>query len=214
MSCAWMADRECPSRQNCPYDGIDEGGVMRVVAGKAKGKLLLAPPGKDTRPITAMMKEALFSMWHFSLPGSAFLDLFAGSGSMGIEAISRGAKKAVFVENHRIAVDVIQKNIVNCKFDREAEVYQDDVFRRIPLLSRQGERFDIIYLDPPFTVSSIFIPVMETLAKENILNPDGVIAIRSEKNFDMPDAFGDLVKYKEKKYGISVIHFYRLGDAR
>lgn len=183
---------------------------MRVIAGRAKGKPLIAPSGRNTRPITAMMKEALFSMWHFSLPGCEFLDLFAGSGSMGIEAISRGAKRAVFVENGRDAVETIQKNIANCRFERDAQVYPDDVFRRISILSKQGDSFDIIYLDPPFTVSSIFHPVMDALAKARILKPDGVIAIRTEKNFDMPDNFEGLKKYKEKKYGISVIHFYQI----
>ena len=84
---------------------------MRVISGKAKGKLLVAPEGLDTRPITAMMKEALFSMWQFHLMDSSFLDLFAGSGSMGIEALSRGASNVVFVEKSKKAIDVIKKNL-------------------------------------------------------------------------------------------------------
>lgn len=186
---------------------------MRVIAGKAKGKLLLAPKGMDTRPITAMMKEALFSMWHFSLPECMFLDLFAGSGSMGIEAISRGAKKAVFVENSRAAIEIIRKNIANCHMEAASEVHQDDVFRRISMFARSGQSFDIIYLDPPFTVESIFLPVMEALANADILAPGGVIAIRSEKHFDMPGQFQNLIRYKQKKYGISMIHFYQLDNS-
>ena len=87
---------------------------MRVIAGKAKGRLLIAPEGLGTRPIMAKMKEALFSMWQFDIYGSRFLDLFAGSGSMGIEAISRGAKRATFVEMDRNAIDVIKKNLKTC----------------------------------------------------------------------------------------------------
>ena len=155
---------------------------MRVSAGKAKGRALIAPKGLNTRPITQMMKEALFSIWQFKIRDANFLDLFAGSGSMGIEAISRGAKKATFVELDQNAIDVIKQNIRTCKFNnQEAVVYKDDVFRRIKLLEQSKERFDIIYLDPPFTVDEIFHPVLEAVASADILNEDGVIAIRTLK---------------------------------
>ena len=182
---------------------------MRVVAGKAKGRALEAPKGMNTRPITAMMKEALFSMWQFDIYGANFLDLFAGSGSMGIEAISRGATRAVFVEMDRNAIEVIKKNIKTCNFADEAEVYQDDVFARIKWFQKTGQKFDIIYLDPPFTVESIFVPVMEALDEADILAQDGCIAIRSLKEKEMPEEFKNLYKYKKKVYGISAIHFYR-----
>ena len=114
---------------------------MRVISGKAKGKVLIAPEGLDTRPITAMMKEALFSMWQFQLVDSSFLDLFAGSGSMGIEAISRGTKKVVFVEKAKKACDVIKKNLKNCNFNSGYNLYQDDVFNRVELLSINKEKW-------------------------------------------------------------------------
>ncbi len=181
---------------------------MRVIAGKAKGRALIAPKGMNTRPITAMMKEALFSIWQFKISGAAFLDLFAGSGSMGIEAISRGAEKAVFVEHDQNAVEVIKQNIKTCKFQDSAVVYRDDVFRRLKWLQADKQFFDIIYLDPPFTVDEIFHPVLEAVAEANILNEDGIIAIRTLKEKEMPDTVGNLVKYKLKVYGISAIHFY------
>lgn len=181
---------------------------MRVIAGKAKGRVLIAPEGLNTRPIMAKMKEALFSMWQFDIVGADFLDLFAGSGSMGIEAISRGAKKAVFVELNNNAIDVIKKNINTCKFSESAVVYKDDVFKRLKWFKENKETFDIIYLDPPFTQDDIFHPVIKAVAEADILNPDGVIAIRTLSEKDMPDECGDLVKYKLKVYGISAIHFY------
>ena len=185
---------------------------MRVIAGKAKGRALEAPKGMNTRPITAMMKEALFSMWQFQMRDASFLDLFAGSGSMGIEAISRGAEKAVFVELDRNAVEVIKRNVKTCKFEQQAVVYKDDVFSRLKWLQANKQFFDIIYLDPPFTQDTIFHPVIEAVADANILNPDGVIAIRTLKEKEMPDAVGNLVKYKHKVYGISAIHFYCLEE--
>lgn len=181
---------------------------MRVIAGKAKGRVLVAPEGLNTRPIMAKMKEALFSMWQFKIGGAAFLDLFAGSGSMGIEALSRGAQKAVFVELDRKAIDAIIQNVKTCQFTDSAVIYKDDVFHRIKWLETNHQFFDIIYLDPPFTVDEIFIPVLEAIANVDILNPDGIIAIRTLKEKEMPDVMGDLYKYKKKTYGISTIHFY------
>ena len=182
---------------------------MRVIAGKAKGRALVAPEGFDTRPITAMMKEALFSMWQFRIQDADFLALFEGSGSMGIEAISRGARRAVFVEMNQKAIDVIKQNVKTCKFTEEAVIYKDDVFRRIEWLKNNGESFDIIYLDPPFTVDEIFHPVLEAVTGAGILKEDGIIAIRTLKEKDMPEEINNLKKYKFKVYGISAIHFYR-----
>ena len=128
---------------------------------------------------------------------------------MGIEAISRGARRAVFVEMNQKAIDVIKQNVKTCKFTEEAVIYKDDVFRRIEWLKNNGESFDIIYLDPPFTVDEIFHPVLEAVTGAGILKEDGIIAIRTLKEKDMPEEINNLKKYKFKVYGISAIHFYR-----
>lgn len=181
---------------------------MRVIAGKAKGHLLIAPKGLGTRPITAVIKEALFNILQTKIVGSRFLDLFSGSGSIGIEAISRGAKNVVFVEKKQTAINAIKKNLAACKFQNGYEIYQDDVFRQIKLLSKNGYTFDIIYLDPPFTIDKIFLPVMEILSDAKLLEKDGIIAIRTRKEKSMPNIIGSLQRFKLKKYGISNLHFY------
>ncbi len=181
---------------------------MRVIAGKAKGRLLAAPEGKNTRPITSKIKEALFSSLQMQLADARFLDLFAGSGSIGIEAMSRGAKKVVFVEKGREAVNIIKKNLAACRFSDGYELYQDDVFARIRWLKEKGYLFDIIYLDPPFTVDEIFLPVMEALDEADLLDGGGVIVIRTSREKDMPDTIGKLKKFKLKTYGISRVHYY------
>ena len=181
---------------------------MRVIAGKAKGRALLAPKGWNTRPITAMMKESLFSIWQAKIEDARFLDLFAGSGSMGIEALSRGARQVVFVEKDRKAVEVIKKNLLVCKFEDGYQVYKDDVFHRIERLKADGEQFDIIYLDPPFTVDEIFLPVMEALSDMALVADDGIVVIRTRKEKAMPDDMGALQKYRLKLYGSSSVHFY------
>lgn len=183
---------------------------MRVISGLAKGRKLIAPEGLHTRPITDQIKEALFNMWQFDIEDSDFLDLFSGSGSMGIEALSRGAKQVIMVDNSYDAIKVIQTNLKNTKLDQlNRQVIKDDVFVVIKRLKKLQKQFDIIYLDPPFTVSEIFQPVLEALADGQLLKPDGIIAIRSAKELPMAQECGVLEKYREKKYGISMMHFYQ-----
>ncbi len=185
---------------------------MRVIAGKARGINLVAPEGLTTRPITDKIKGALFSSWQMKLNGCHFLDLFSGSGSMGIEAISRGAEKTVFVDLGQEQINIIKKNLNACHFKDGYVIYKDDVFHRIEVLKQQNETFDIIYLDPPFTVEEIFLPVMEALSDAKLLAEDGIIVIRSLKQKELPEQIGQLEKYKYKTYGISAVHYYRRVD--
>ncbi len=181
---------------------------MRVISGMAKGHPLIAPKGMDTRPITARIKEALFSIWQMRIAGARFLDLFAGSGSIGIEALSRGAEKVLFVEQSRKAVEIIKRNLVACHLETGYEIYRDDVFRRLPRLAEAGEVFDLIYLDPPFTVKGIFALVMESLSNAAILAHNGMVAIRTPREIGLPDQIINLTKTKIKQYGISCVHFF------
>lgn len=183
--------------------------MVRVIAGTAKGRLLTAPKGMDTRPITSKIKEALFNIWQTQIVDASFLDLFAGSGSMGIEALSRGAKDVVFVEKDRRAVNVIKRNLSICNFNGKYEVFQDDVFRRIMWLKERQRIFDIIYLDPPFTVDKIFLPVLNTLSDAGIFAEKGILAIRTKKEKELPGLIGALELFKTKIYGISKVQFYR-----
>lgn len=170
---------------------------------------MIAPKGLSTRPITAQIKESLFNIWQGQIVDADFLDLFAGSGSMGIEAKSRGAKRVVFVERDPKAVSVIKRNLATCGFSAECRIYQDDVLRRIDRLYDDGQVFDIIYIDPPFTVDEIFLLVMVALSTVDILSEDGTVAIRTPKAKELPGKVGTLEKYREKAYGISQVHFYK-----
>lgn len=181
---------------------------MRVIAGKAKGRNLTAPKGLRTRPVPAMIKEALYNIWQSRIDGARFLDLFAGSGSMGIEALSRGAEHVVFVDQDRKAVQAIRSNLTLCRFTEGWEVFQDDVFRRITRLKEQGQKFDIIYADPPFTVEAIFLPLIEALSDASLLAEDGQLVVRTKKEMRMPDAIQQLERSRVKTYGISNVHFY------
>lgn len=183
---------------------------MRVIAGSAKGKRLKAPSGKETRPITDMIKEALFNVIGADIKGARFLDLFAGSGSVGIEALSRGATEVVFVDNSPAAVRIIYENLDNCGFEDLYEVYCNDVLRAVTILNKHAAKFDYIYIDPPFTVEGIFMDVMKRLDQADILDPQGSIIIRTRRHKELPAALTRLNKYRFNYYGESAIHYYAL----
>ncbi len=184
---------------------------MRIIAGEARGKIIQAPEGMDTRPVTDKIRQALYNIWQFQIPHSSFLDLFSGSGSMGLEALSRGADRVVMVEQSPKATKVIRQNLKDCHFDRKnVSLMEQDVFAAIERLKASKETFDLIYLDPPYTVDSIFHPVMEALGDGALLNEDGSIVIRTRKEKKMQDRYGRLEKYREKSWGISTAHFYRV----
>ena len=125
---------------------------MRVIAGDKKGRRLATPEGLETRPTTDKVKEALFSIIQFDLPGAAFLDLFAGSGQIGIEALSRGADRAIFVDSGKKACAVIKENLIAVEYVRRSEVHQKNVE---DYLSICREKFDIVFMDPPYKLDII-----------------------------------------------------------
>ena len=182
---------------------------MRIIAGKARSRKIVAPEGFNTRPVTDKIRESLFNIWQTEIYGARFLDLFSGSGCMGLEALSRGAKHVVMVDNSNDAIKVIKQNLKSTGLAEDShEVLREDVFGSINRLQGRGEKFDIIYIDPPFTVDEIFIPVMEAVGASSLLCEDGLVAIRTLDKKEMPDEFGGLIKYREKRYGLSTVHFY------
>ncbi len=183
---------------------------MRVITGLAKGKKIKAPPGKDTRPITDMIKGALFNVIGDRILDAQFLDLFAGSGSVGIEAISRGAKQATFVELSRTAVTIIRENLNNCKFSEKALIYETDVLKAIEILSRQNKTFDIVYIDPPFTNEAIFSLVMIKMGEADILKQNGMLIIRTKNGKELAEKFKNLIQYRYNKYGDSCLRYYHM----
>lgn len=181
---------------------------MRVIAGTARGKRLKAPAGLHTRPITDMIKEALFNVWGQEISGASFLDLFAGSGSVGIEALSRGASRVVMVDHDKNAIQVIKENLANCNINSGYEVYRNDVFKAVKLLNRYQEKFDFIYIDPPFTDEKIFARIMQELGELRLLAGEGVLVIRTKKSKEMAERYGHLLKYRLRTYGESCLHYY------
>ena len=176
---------------------------MRVITGSARGMSLKTLEGDNVRPTTDKVKEAVFSIIQFELEGRRILDLFAGSGQLGIEALSRGAKSAVFVDADKNAVRIVKENLAKTKLDSLATVVQTD---SIAFLSMTDRVFDIAFLDPPFEKGLL----QKALAKIDVLISEGG-AVICEHPFreELEDRYGSLVKSKEYKYSKTAVTVYR-----
>ncbi|MGE5454285.1 MAG: 16S rRNA (guanine(966)-N(2))-methyltransferase RsmD [Methylocystaceae bacterium] len=182
---------------------------MRVISGKAKGRKLKMPVGVEVRPITDMIKEALFNILTMDLPDSRFLDLFSGSGSVGIEALSRGASKVVFVDLSPICVKTINENITHCGFTEGFEVIKQDAIAAIRWLQRKEAEFDLIYIDPPFSEKELYNQIWSALNDRPLLANDGGVIIRAPKNMKLPSSGSQLQQSQVRKYGDSILYFYK-----
>ncbi len=176
---------------------------MRVITGSARGRKLLAPEGFDTRPTTDLVKEAICSAVQFDLPCANVLDLFAGSGQIAIEAISRGAAKATLVESSRKAYKVIEHNIAACGFGEQAQLLCTDA---ASYLLRCREVFDIAFLDPPYHQGMLpeILPLLLPHMRKN-----GVIVCEHEPELQLPEKIGEYLLKKRKKYGKISVSIYR-----
>lgn len=178
---------------------------MRVITGKARGVQLKTPEGMLTRPTADRVKEALFSIINFDLPGSVVLDLFAGTGQLGIEALSRGAKSAVFVDAREDACKIIRENLRRTKLDNQAKVVRSDY---LDFLRRSKEKFDIILLDPPY--AEVFLETaLKTIAEIDILQSGGIIITERPLGKELLLDFDGLARSKDYKYGNTLLTLYR-----
>ena len=178
---------------------------MRVIAGKARGVQLKTPDGMATRPTADRVKEALFSILHFDLPGAKILDLFGGTGQLGIEALSRGAASAVFVDEREAACALIKENLRRTRLSEQATVVRSDYQA---FLRCCKEKFDIIILDPPY--SEVFLEnSLKMITEIDILQSGGIIATECPFGKELPARCSDIVRVKEYKYGQTMIALYR-----
>jgi len=179
---------------------------MRVIAGKAKGKRLFPVPGKGTRPITDRVKESLFDILGKRVEGALFLDLFAGTGSVGIEALSRGARGAVFVERDARAAQVIRKNLRATGLDAGARLIRADVFKFIA--RGYPERFDIVYIAPP-QYQGLWARTLEALDGHKLLAPGGLAIAQIHPKEYKELALKSLRLVDQRRYGSTMLCFYR-----
>ena len=176
---------------------------MRVITGTARGCRLETLAGEATRPTTDKVKEAIFSAIQFDLPYKKVLDLFAGSGQLGIEALSRGASSCVFVDQNKKAVEIIRRNLQTTRLADKAQVATTDA---LGFLSRTNEKFDVVFLDPPYA-SSLLLSALNACADK--LNNGGFIICESDDGTELPETIGTLSVHRTYQYGRIHITIYR-----
>ena len=182
---------------------------MRVITGTARGRRLREPEGLDTRPTTDRVKEGLFSAIQFDIEGRRVLDLFAGTGQLGIECLSRGAERAVFVDSGPKALAVVRENLKTTGLTDRAAVVSGDA---LEYLARTRDRFDLIFLDPPYG-TGLLEQAMERIGAFDILNPHGIIVAEHPVNTAVP-ALRQCAAGRTYRYGkIAVTLYRRQGDA-
>lgn len=183
---------------------------MRVITGTARGRRLKTLEGTDVRPTTDRVKEAIFSVIQFDIEGRTMLDLFAGSGQMGIEALSRGARSAVFVDSSAQSVAVVRENLQSCKLTGRASVVQSDALSYLRPRAGRAE-FDYAFLDPPYR-RSILQSVLPSVA--SVMKPRGVIICESPLDEELPQQAGAFSIDREYRYGKIKVTFYRVSHQR
>lgn len=180
---------------------------MRVITGSARGRRLKELPGLETRPTTGKVKEAIFSAIQFDLEGRRVLDLFAGTGQMGVEALSRGAAYCTFVDLRKESAGVIRENLLLTEFAEQAHVVQGDY---LVFLSRCRETFDVIFLDPPYG-TGMLEKALEMITTIDIVAENGIIVCENGSNADWPVLPAPYRQQKEYRYGKISVALYRRG---
>ncbi len=187
---------------------------MRVIAGSAKRIQLKTVEGLDTRPTTDRIKETLFNMLQYDLYDTVFLDLFSGSGAIGIEALSRGAKKAIFVEQNAKAIQCIRENLKATRLENGSQVMQSDVISALHKMENI-DKVDFVFMDPPYN-QELEKQVLEYLATSDILSEDAMIIVEASKetSFEYIEMLGyDIIKIKEYKTNKHIFLEIDKGDA-
>ena len=178
---------------------------MRVVAGSARGTVLKTPEGVLTRPTADRVKEAVFSILHFDVQEALVLDLFGGTGQLGIEALSRGAKRAVFVDHQQKACELIRENLRRTRFSERASVVRGDY---LEYLKRTREQFDIILLDPPYA-ENFLENALNCIAEIDILRDNGIIVTERPLEKALDIQLPGFSRSRDYKYGKTLITLYR-----
>lgn len=186
---------------------------MRIIAGTGRGRPLSAPPGVVTRPTSDRVKEALFSILgsRIDFVGTRVLDLCAGSGSLGIEALSRGAEYCCFVEHDRTVLAVLEKNLAAAGFISRSERVALDVVKAIWSTSVCRQVFDLVFFDPPYGLE-LYGPVFEIIAQSSVMTPEALLVAECSARNPLQETYGCLKRIDRRVYGDTALEFYRVGE--
>jgi 16S rRNA (guanine(966)-N(2))-methyltransferase RsmD len=190
---------------------------MRVIAGKYRSRPLGSLRGMDIRPTSDRLRETLFNVVTAgnaeALRGTVWLDLFAGTGAVGIEALSRGAKEVHFVENLAAAAEAIRKNLENLGILDGFRIVRQELPQALWRMERDGVTADVVFIDPPYRMRDAYRKTLEALAKSSLLGATSVVIAEHEKKFDPGEEFGALRRFRILVQGSAALSFYRLGNA-
>lgn len=181
--------------------------LLRVITGSARGRKLVTLDGDDVRPTTDKVKESLFNIIQFDVEGASFLDLFAGSGQIGIEALSRGARQVVFVDKSKKSIEVVRANLKATGFEKSAVVINAD---SLAFISRRAERYDIAFLDPPYK-TGLLQKALELVP--GVMSENGIIICESPADETLPEDLGDFRLLKRYTYGKMALTTYTIPEA-
>jgi 16S rRNA (guanine966-N2)-methyltransferase len=184
---------------------------MRVISGRLRGHTLSAPKGQGLRPTSDQVKETLFNMLGQQVVQAIVLDLFAGTGSLGIEALSRQAEQVVFVEKQPRHIRVLQRNLAACGVESASRVYRGDANKILQILQKEGWQFDLIFLDPPYRQTSLLEAMLSQLADRALIARTGLVVAEHARAFSplLPPGAG-LVRTTQRRIGDTILSFYEL----
>jgi 16S rRNA (guanine(966)-N(2))-methyltransferase RsmD len=180
---------------------------MRIITGSAKGTKLKSPNGMETRPTADRVKESLFNIMGNILVDADVLDLFAGTGNLGLEAVSRGASCAVFIDKSPNSIETIRVNALQTKLIDKTEIYKNDVFKGLTKLDQLQRTFDLIFCDPPYNKGFIN-RVLAQIDKSNLLKSEGILVIEHSQHEEMKQEWENLQMRRREKYGETLISFW------
>lgn len=183
---------------------------MRIVAGSARGRVLAAPKSDDViRPTADRVRETIFNVLGQRCDGLTVLDLFAGTGALGLEAVSRGAEKAVLVDKGREALELCRLNTQTLKFQDRVEIIPGAAIETIASLAKKGRVFELVFSDPPYALSA-GVPVLEALDANELVSDCGVAVIEHGKNESLPERVGHFERIDERDFGTAIVSIFRL----
>lgn len=182
---------------------------MRVIGGTYRSRRLRSLPGRATRPTSDRLRETLFNVVRGSMEGSVWLDLYAGTGAVGIEALSRGARKVYFAESSKDAAAVIRANLSELGVKSGYELLERDVVTALRKLEAEGITCDFCFLDPPYREEKAYGDVLDFLSRSELMTEKSVVIAEHDKHFDPGDGFSALRRYRVLKQGDAVLSFYR-----
>ena len=184
---------------------------MRIIAGRARGRKLLSPATYETRPTLDRVKESMFSIIQGYIPDAVVIDIFAGTGSLGLEAASRGAKEVYLVDKSQVTYPILKNNIENLKFNDFCTALNTDAYSALKTLADRGKKFNVMFIDPPYLMDMI-PEAIKIIEDKNLLAEDGIIVTKIDSVEEIFEGTQKIKLVNHRKYGNTTICFYKIEE--